>query len=207
MAQVSLSILSSDFLHLGSEIDRLEPFVDRLHYDVMDGHFVKDVSFGLPVLKQLKTKLPIDVHLMVTNPLEVVESYAEYGDTIYFHVEASKEQTTEVSQKIRDKGRNAGLVISPETTVAAIEKYLPELTHVLVMTVRPGAGGQTYLPETLVKIQELKEKKPSLIVMVDGGMNAETAPEARRMGVDIIVSGSYLIKAPNSKAATDSIRG
>lgn len=206
MVQVALSILSSDFLHLGEEIARMEPFVDRLHFDVMDGHFVKDISFGLPILKQLKTNLPIDVHLMVSNPREQVEAYCAYADTVYFHVEASKEHTAEILELVHRKGKKAGLVVSPETSIQTIQHVLPTLTHVLIMSVHPGAGGQQYLPETLKKIREVKEKAPNIHVMVDGGMNSETSKEARAMGVDIIVSGSYLIKSSDPRAAVESLR-
>ncbi len=207
MTQISLSILSSNFLELGSEIARMEPFVDRLHFDVMDGHFVQDISFGLPILKQINTALPIDAHLMVTNPLEQVEAYAEYADAVYFHIEASDNQTKEVIKKIQNKGKTAGLVLSPDSPVEMLMPYLGLVEHILIMSVHPGAGGQAYLPETLQKIRQLKKLSPAITVMVDGGMNDTTSAEARAMGIDIIVSGSYLIKAQDPQKAVDALRG
>lgn len=206
MTQVSLSILSSNLLALGEEISRIEPFVDRIHYDVMDGHFVDSITFGIPLLKQLDTQLPIDVHLMVTNPEDVIEEYALYADSIYFHIEAACERTTEILTQIRSHGVIGGIVISPETTVDSIAHLLPSLTHILVMSVTPGAGGQKYLPDTLKKIKELKNLHPRIHVMVDGGMNAQTSTEAISQGADTIVSGSYLTKARDVAVAVQSLK-
>ena len=207
MTQISLSILSSNFLSLGEEIKRIEPYIERLHFDVMDGHFVRDISFGLPILRQLPQHLPIDVHLMVTNPLEHVEAYADYADAIYFHIEASGSEAYSIIKKIHNKGKVAGLVISPETSIEDVVPYLDSVHHILIMSVHPGAGGQTYLPETLKKIRQLKEISPSVVVMVDGGMNEKTSREARAMGVDIIVSGSYLVQSSSPERSANLLRG
>ena len=207
MAQVSLSILSCDFLHLGEELTRLSPFVDRIHFDVMDGHFVPHISFGISLLQQLPKGLPIDVHLMVANPDEVFRDYIPFADVLYIHYESARELTLEVLKHIRDAGKSAGLTLNPETPVSAVAERLQHCTHITIMSVHPGAGGQACMVETLDKIPEVKKINPNIIVTVDGGMNAETAPLARAKGADILVSGSFLSKNTDVEAAAKILRG
>ncbi|MFN7160080.1 MAG: ribulose-phosphate 3-epimerase [Candidatus Gracilibacteria bacterium] len=207
MTQVSLSILSADFLHLQDQLSRVEPFVDRLHYDVMDGHFVDQISFGLPLLKELKTKLPIDAHLMVTNPEEQAKDYAEYSDVVYIHEETLQGKNIQaIVEDITSAGSHAGITINPETTAEDLEPILKYFTHVLVMSVHPGAGGQECILETLDKIPEIKNLKPDIIIAVDGGMNEDTAPIANKKGADVIVSGSFVLKSKNPKQSAESLR-
>lgn len=207
MTQISLSILSADFLHLQKQLSRVEPFVDRLHYDVMDGHFVDQISFGLPLLKELKTTLPIDSHLMVTNPEKQAKEYAKYSDVVYIHEETLRDK--DISQIVNDiisEGSKAGITINPETTVELVKPYLQYFTHLLIMSVHPGAGGQEYIPETLDKIPELKAINPNIIVAVDGGMNEKTAPIANEKGANVIVSGSFVLKSENPEKAVEMLK-
>lgn len=207
MTQLSLSILSADFLHLQEEISRIETYVDRLHYDVMDGHFVDQISFGLPLLKELQTTLPIDVHLMVSNPEECAADYAVYADVVYIHEEALRGKDVQsIVNAIHAHGSRAGITINPETTVEEVVPYLPYFTHLLIMSVHPGAGGQECIIETLEKIPRIKTLKPTILVAVDGGMNDKTAPIANRKGADVIVSGSFVLKSETPRKAAESLR-
>jgi len=204
--QIGLSILGADLLHLEDDMKRMEPYVDRIHFDVMDGHFVPNLSFGFPVLKQLKTDLPIDAHLMIDNPEEFIEEYAKYCSSIYVHYSVTKKHTASILKRIKETGAYAGLTLNPDIEVEEILPYLHHITHVLIMSVYPGFGGQDCIPEALDKIKELKKLKPELIISVDGGMNKTTAAIARKKGADIIVSGSYLLKAKDPKKASESLR-
>lgn len=205
--ELSLSILSSTFEHLAEDIQRLEPYVDRLHFDVMDGHFVHAISFGLPVLQGIKTTLPIDVHLMVTNPEEQIRDFAPLADTLYIHEESIRgKDVRALTDLIKSFGKHAGITLNPETPVEEITSVLVYFTHVLIMSVHPGAGGQAYIPQTLEKISTLKKIAPQLSICVDGGMNEHTAPEAKKQGADCIVSGSYLLKAKDPAMAASLLR-
>ncbi len=208
MTQVAASILNSNLLSLGHELDRLAHHVDRIHFDVMDGHFVDNLSFGLPVLKQVAehTHLPIDVHLMINNPEIYVERYAKHAASVYVHFEATGQHTLSVLQLITDAGAHAGLVLNPNTSVAEIEHLIPSLTHVLIMSVWPGFGGQQCIISMFDKISELKTHSPHLTVMVDGGITNITAPIALEKGADILVSGSYLMTAANLGEAVEELK-
>lgn len=204
---LSLSILSADFLHLGDEIARMTPYVDRLHFDVMDGHFVHEVSFGLPILKQLHTTLPIDTHLMVTNPEASIHDYAPLSDVIYLHEESIRgKDAAFLVTVIKSYGCHAGLTLNPETPIAEVTSLLPLFSHVLIMSVHPGAGGQECILETLDKIPQIKQLHPEITVCVDGGMNEKTAPIAKEKGADVVVSGSYVLKAGDSALAASKLR-
>ncbi len=210
---ISASILSADFANLGRDCKRAaESGCDWLHFDVMDGMFVPSISFGEPVLKSISsvTDMPLDVHMMVTEPVRYIKRYANYGaHGITVHFEACAAVSSTLKQ-IRSLGVRVGLSIKPATPVSAIVKYLEQVDMVLVMTVEPGFGGQAFMPETLPKIRELRrisdERCLDLDIQVDGGINGETASLVREAGANVLVSGSYLFAAADMKSAAASLR-
>lgn len=211
---VSASFLACNFANLTLEIDKAERSgVDWIHYDVMDGVFVRNISFGEPVLKSISPiiNLPIDAHLMITDPIRYIDNYADLGvKGITFHYEAASDIQA-VIDKIRSRGLKVGMAIKPETTVKQILPYIHELDMVLVMTVEPGFGGQVFLPETLSKVKEVREhidnRGLKVRLQVDGGINAQTAKAVREAGADTLVSGSYIFGAEDINEAVSSIRG
>lgn len=205
--QIAPSILSADFGRLNEEIASVEPYVELITVDVMDGQFVPNITVGMPVVKSLKTKLPIECHLMIVEPWNYVRGFVEAGaDIVSVHYEATLERTEETLRLIREAGAKASLAIKPETSVEAIEAFLPLMDACVVMSVEPGFGGQEFLPSAFPKIRRLRELKPELIIIVDGGINQETAPLAREAGASVLVSGSYIFKAADRAAAIASLR-
>ena len=210
---VSASVLSADLLNLEDEIRRLEQSkIDMLHFDVMDGLFVNNITYGLPVLKAIRkvTDLTLDVHLMIQDPMRYVGRFAEYGaDYISFHIE-SNGNTTETLTDIKNSGAKAALAIKPATPAESVYDYLPYLDMVLVMTVEPGFGGQSFMPETIEKVKKIKQKITELgldvLIQVDGGINAETAKIASEAGANVLVSGSYLFKADDMASAAEKLK-
>jgi ribulose-phosphate 3-epimerase len=206
--QIAPSILSADFGRLDEEIASIESFVEIISVDVMDGQFVPNITVGMPVVKSLKTKLPIECHLMIVEPWNYIEEFAAAGaDIISVHYEATLERTAEVLQLIRDEGCKASLAIKPETTVDDIKEFLPLMDACVVMSVEPGFGGQKFMESALPKITQLRELNPLLDIIVDGGINQETAPKAIAAGANILVSGSYIFKAEDREAAVTSLKG
>lgn len=209
---VSASILSADFLNLGSEIKRAEDAGCRyIHFDVMDGVFVPNISYGLPVLKAVarEAKSVLDVHLMITDPIKYVEKFAEKGaDIITFHLE-SESDTAETIKKIHSIGKKAGLAIKPKTSVSEAEKYIDMIDMLLVMTVEPGFGGQGFMQDMPEKITAAKkfisERGLAVPIEVDGGINNNTAELVKNAGADILVAGSYLFKSSDIKTAVHSL--
>lgn len=212
---VSASILSADMLNLESEVRKLENAgVDMLHFDVMDGLFVNNITFGLPVLEQINKIvspcMELDVHLMIAEPLRYVKRFAESGaDIITFHIE-SESDTMQTINVIRDSGAKTALAIKPATPAEAVFEYLPYLDMVLVMTVEPGFGGQSFMPECVEKVRLIREKITEMgldiDVQVDGGINSETAVIVKNAGANVLVSGSYLFKAEDMKDAAEKLR-
>ena len=209
MTKIAASILSADFANLQHDCTRLlEEGVDLLHFDVMDGHFVPNISYGAPVLKSLYTAMPevyYDVHLMISHPLAYVEPFAKAGaDLINFHIEAEDDPAA-VLAAIRAAGRKTGMTIKPGTPVEALFPWLDQLDLVLVMSVEPGFGGQKFMPAALDKLAALKarrqEKGLAFLLEVDGGVNAETAPLCAAAGADVLVAGSAVFAAADPAAA------
>lgn len=211
--KVSASILSADFGRLEYELKRSEEAgCDMIHFDVMDGHFVPNLSYGVPVLKSIRKycRLPFDVHLMITDPLMYIEPFADAGaDHITFHEEISGGKDAVIS-KIHSLGLTAGLSVRPKTPIERVFPYLDRLSMVLVMTVEPGFGGQGFIPETLEKISalraEITRRGLSVDVEVDGGIGFNTSPKVRAAGANVLVSGSYLFKSEDMKSAVDALK-
>lgn len=211
--KVSVSILGADISRLADEVKRVENSgADMLHFDVMDGIFVDNISFGLPVLDAVNkcTDMILDVHLMIAQPDKYIESFAKAGaDIITFHLE-SKSDIKETINKINTLGIKAGLSIKPSTPVKAIYPYLEAIDLVLVMSVEPGFGGQGFMENSLLKVNELRDIKDEqgylFEIEIDGGINARTAQAAVRAGADILVSGSYLFSAEDMKNAVDGLK-
>lgn len=205
--QIAPSILSADFGNLNAEIASVELYSDWISVDVMDGHFVPNITIGAPVVRCLKTALPIECHLMIENPEKYIEDFAKAGAAmISVHFEAMQDRTETVLKRIRELGCKASLAIKPATSVSEIEKYLSFMDAAVVMSVEPGFGGQEFMQNSLPKIKRLRELKPELDIIVDGGINAETAVLAREAGANILVAGSFVFGAKDRKAAIESLR-
>ena len=210
---VSASVLSADMLNLKEEIKRMEKSgIEMLHFDVMDGIFVNNITYGLPILEQVRktTDLILDVHLMIADPLRYVRRFAECGaDYISFHIE-SESDTAETLRAIRESGVKTALAIKPATPAEAVFEYLDQLDMVLVMTVEPGFGGQNFIPETVEKVRIIRERISSMgldiRVEVDGGINDVTSECVINAGADTLVSGSYLFRAENMAEAAGKLR-
>jgi len=205
--QIAASILSADFGKLNEEIADIQDYVDWISVDVMDGHFVPNMTLGAPVMKWLKSSKPFEVHLMISEPQKYIKEFAEAGASIIsVHYEATGENTAEVLQSIRDLGCKSSLAIKPVTSVEEIEKFLALMDVTVVMSVEPGFGGQSFMMNSLDKIRKLRALKPELDIIVDGGINAETAHLAIEAGKNILVSGSYIFKAKDRQAAIASLK-
>ena len=202
--QISPSILSADFSQLGNEIKRLEEGgADLIHVDVMDGHFVPNLTIGPPVIKALKKNCSIkfDVHLMISPVHKYIDAYADAGaDIITIHPEATDDLSSSI-KKIKDLGKKVGVSLNPETKVSVIKDHLDQIDLVLIMSVNPGFGGQKFMPEVLDKIKELKniqkEKNLDFDIEIDGGINFENSKIVIEAGANILVSGTTIFKSNN----------
>ena len=196
--KISPSILASDYANLQSELERISTS-DLIHVDVMDGHFVPNISIGAPVTAACKKvcDVPFDVHLMISNPLDYAEDFAKAGaDIICFHSECDSD-TEETINKILSLGKKAGLAIKPATPIDEVVKYLDRLSMVLVMTVEPGFGGQSFMESTMPKVEAIRKINPDIDIEVDGGINAETIKIAAKAGANVFVAGSAVFKSEN----------
>ena len=211
--KISASILSADFGNLERELRRAEESgCDMIHFDVMDGHFVPNLSYGVPVLKSIRKycRLPFDVHLMITDPMKFIDAFADAGaDHITFHLEADGDPE-KIIKKIRSRGLTAGISVKPKTPAELVFPLIKKLDMVLVMTVEPGFGGQGFIPETLEKISALRKEAErqgcELDIEVDGGIGYNTSPKVRAAGANVLVSGSYIFKAEDMASAVASMR-
>ena len=201
MTQVKIapSILAADFARLGEQVRAAEAAgADWIHFDVMDGRFVPNISFGLVVLEAVRrvTQLPLDVHLMIVEPEKFLPAFAKAGaDGLTIHAEATPNIHRAV-QQIKELGLKAGVAINPGTPVNALEPLLPDLDLALLMTVNPGFGGQAFIPQSLQRLQTLKHLRdglnPRCLIQVDGGINLHTAPQTVAAGAEVLVAGSII---------------
>ena len=204
--KIAPSVLAADFLNLKSEMEKVKT-ADFIHLDIMDGHFVPNISYGPDVVKFLKkvSDVPFDVHLMISHPLKYLDTFKDTADVISFHIEC-EDDTDEVIDKIISMGKKPAVALKPGTPVEEVYKYCHKLYMVLVMTVEPGFGGQSFMAEQMEKVKKLKEKFPSLLVEADGGINAKTAPVCKAAGLDIAVAGTAVVRAEDPSAAIENLR-
>ena len=213
MVKIAPSILAADFARLGEEIAAVEAAgADLLHVDVMDGHFVPNLTIGPPVIKAIKAvaKLPLDVHLMVEQPDALLPDFIDAGsDNLTVHVEACRHLHRTI-QSIKDAGVRASVVLNPATSLHALDEILPEVDMVLLMSVNPGFGGQRFLPATLDKIRTLRaqieERQLPVAIEVDGGVKADNAADICAAGADVLVAGTAIFGQPDYGAAIQELR-
>jgi ribulose-phosphate 3-epimerase len=210
--KIAPSLLAADFADLGKEVARIEPHVDMLHLDIMDGHFVPNISFGMPVITSLRsrTSLLFDCHMMTTNPDVYFDELREAGgDLAMIHVEAISDPTAAAS-KARAAGLGFGLVLNPPTPFAAVEPFMELADMILVMSVHPGFGGQSFMPEVLAKTESARkwvdEHGLSVDIQIDGGITPETARLAGQAGANVFVAGTAIFRADDPVAAIKRLR-
>lgn len=209
---ISPSILSADFANLERDVKLVEENgADWIHVDVMDGHFVPNITIGVPVVKSLRkiTKLPLDVHLMIENPGNYVEPFVKAGaDILTFHYEAVEEkEILGLISKIKTSGIKAGISVKPKTKPDVLLPYLDIADMILIMTVEPGFGGQEFIEDCAEKIKFIRQNAPNnLIIQVDGGINAQTGKICKDFGANSLVAGSYIYRANDVKIAIDSLK-
>jgi ribulose-phosphate 3-epimerase len=205
--QIAPSILSADFGRLNEEIRSIEKNADLIHVDIMDGHFVPNLTIGPPVVAYMKTKKPIECHLMIEKPERYVEDFVKAGaNIILIHQETCPHLHRSI-QQIKHLGALAGVALNPATSLMTIEDILDDVDKVLLMTVNPGFGGQKFIESVLSKIMELRAIMPRLDIEVDGGVTNETAPRIIEAGANVLVSGTYIFGAKDRSKAIASLRG
>lgn len=211
---IAPSLLSADFGRLNEEIKTVEAHADMIHVDIMDGHFVPNITFGAPVVEKLKCGRPLDIHLMIERPQDYLEAFAKavskaHGKRSDCYLTVHEEACTHlhrVMQQIKKLGCKAAVALNPGTPLYTIEPMLTDFDMVLLMTVNPGFGGQEFIESVVPKIQALRRKAPKLNIQVDGGINEKTAKIALRAGANILVAGSFIFGAKNRVEAIEKLR-
>jgi ribulose-phosphate 3-epimerase len=208
---IAPSMLKCDFGNLHREVELLEAAgADVLHLDVMDGHFVPNLTYGPVVIERLRelTELPFDAHLMISDPGKYLDEYIQAGcQAVTFHVEAAGAQAADLLGRIREADCLAGIALNPDTPVERIEPLLPDCDLVLVMSVQPGFGGQAFQPASLNKLERLRASAPAeTLLSLDGGVDVETIASAAIAGADVFVSGSAIFDRPDYRTAIDQLR-
>jgi len=207
---ITPSILAADLGHLQQEVESIEPYADWIQVDVMDGHFVPNLSFGAPVLQCVKTTLPLDIHLMVANPADRLREFLDlHVKNITFHAEVVQETGPRKAliEAIHKGGAMAGIALSPDTPVSSINDVVNDVDLVLVMSVYPGFSGQEFLPHVLEKVRALRKDHPTRMIQVDGGVDGKVAPHCREAGANNLVSASFIFDAKDRGAAIQRLRG
>ena len=205
--KISPSILSSDYANLQRELERIDN-ADLIHIDVMDGHFVPNITIGIPVIKALRKvcDIPFDVHLMISQPYDYIEAFANAGaDIICFHAESEGNIGATVD-RILFFGKKAAIAVKPDTDIDVVLPYLDKLSMVLVMTVEPGFGGQSFMERVLPKIQKVREIRPDIDIEVDGGVDYSTVTLAAEAGANVFVAGSAVFGAASPADAIETLR-
>ncbi|MDR2091163.1 MAG: ribulose-phosphate 3-epimerase [Clostridiales bacterium] len=212
--KIAPSILSADFADMGGAVRELEACgADAVHCDVMDGVFVPNLTFGMPMIKAVKkhTRLPLDVHLMIVSPERYIDAFIDAGaDYLTFHT-AATDKTEEILKKIKERKVIAGIAVNPDVPLSAVEKYIEKADMLLIMSVYAGFGGQKFIAESLQKVESairLRERlNPELIIEIDGGINLENIREVESFGVDIAVAGNCVFSAPDKKERIRLLQG
>ena len=214
MIKIAPSILSADFANLERDIGRIST-ADYVHVDVMDGLFVPNISIGIPVVQAIRptTQLPLDVHLMIVQPVRYVDQFCDAGaDIVTVHVESDTEENIHAAlDKIHAKGKKAGIVVKPKTPAEAVLPFIEKVELILVMTVEPGFGGQSFMADMMPKVSAIRayinEKNPACELEVDGGVAPDTCRTCIEAGANVLVAGSAVYKAADIPARIDELRG
>ncbi len=201
--KIAASVLNCNFLNLGEEIKKVQQAgIDAIHLDVMDGHFVPNLSFGIPLLKAIKPilKVPIISHLMVAEPEKMIEYFLSDSDGIIFHIEATN-NPTQCLKLINESNKISGIALNPDTPIEHVAPYLDFIKEILIMSVYPGFGGQKFIAETITKIMKtkamVKNQRNQIMIAVDGGVNLNNGQELIKAGADILIAGTAIFHSPN----------